>query len=162
VIVIREEQDAKGLHQEIVERKSTEIKLKTKTKGKKENKKKNQTRKKIRQVETSSDEYDKLSETETENDNTEPPFNLENDAKEILRVSWKNEMEIHEEKTIPKILSRHFKKTRSELNLVMNRVAALFRMINDTNEEDEEFYKKPTLMDPFYSQNIFKTKSERS
>jgi hypothetical protein len=48
-------------------------------------------------------------------------------------------MEIHEEKTIPRILCRHFKKIRSGFSLVMNRVSALFRMINDTNEEDEEF-----------------------
>jgi hypothetical protein len=51
-------------------------------------------------------------------------------------------MEVYEEKTMPRILSRHFKKIRSGLNLVMNRVAALFRMINDTNEEDEDFIQE--------------------
>jgi hypothetical protein len=72
----------------------------------------------------------------------EPPFNIENESKEILRARWKNEMEIYEEKTIPRILSRHFKIIRSGLNLVMNRIAALFRMINGTNEEDEEFIQE--------------------
>jgi hypothetical protein len=60
----------------------------------------------------------------------------------MLRNTWKNEMEIHEEKTIQIILSRYFKKIRSGLSLVMNRVAALLRMINDTNEEDEEFIQE--------------------
>jgi hypothetical protein len=37
-------------------------------------------------------------------------------------------METHVYKTIPRITSRHFQKIRSGLNLLMNRVAALFRI----------------------------------
>jgi hypothetical protein len=140
VIVIRDEQDARSLHQEILERRTAETRSEQKSKEKNKKKKK-VAKKKPKQIETSSDEYDKLNETETDNDNAEPPFNIENESKEILRASWKNEMEMHEEKTNPRILSRHFKKIRCGLNLVMNRVAALFRMINDTNEEDEEFFQ---------------------
>jgi hypothetical protein len=83
-----------------------------------------------------------LNETETENDNGEPPYNLEDEPKEMLRASWKNEMETYEEKTIPRILARHFKKIRGGLNMVMNRVATIFKMINDTNEEDEEYIQE--------------------
>jgi hypothetical protein len=72
----------------------------------------------------------------------EPPYNLENESKEVIRASWKNEMETHIDKTIQRITSRHFKKIRSGLNLLMNRVAALFRMINDTEEKDEEFIQE--------------------
>jgi hypothetical protein len=48
-------------------------------------------------------------------------------------------METHEEKTIPRINARHFKKIRNGLNLLMIKAAAIFRMLNDTNEEDEEY-----------------------
>jgi hypothetical protein len=41
-----------------------------------------------------------------------------------------------------RILGRHFKKIRSGLNMVMNRVVAIFRMINDTNEEDEDYIQE--------------------
>jgi hypothetical protein len=34
----------------------------------------------------------------------------------ILRAGWKNEMEAHVEKLIPRILPRHFKKIKNELN----------------------------------------------
>jgi hypothetical protein len=51
-------------------------------------------------------------------------------------------METHVNKTIPRITSRHFKKIRSGLNLLMNKVTALFRMINDTEEKDEEFIQE--------------------
>jgi hypothetical protein len=56
-----------------------------------------------------------------------------------MKASWKNEMEIQIEKTMPKILTRHFKKIRSGLNNLMCRIAVLFRIINDTEEMDEEF-----------------------
>jgi hypothetical protein len=73
----------------------------------------------------SSDEIDKFGETEEETKNEkEPPFNLENESKETLRASWKNEMEIHIDETIPRITSRHFKMIISELNVLMNKVAA--------------------------------------
>jgi hypothetical protein len=58
-------------------------------------------------------------------------------------------MKTHANKTIPRITSRHFKKIRSGLNLVMNRVAALFRMINDTEENDEEFMQETYIYGSF-------------
>jgi hypothetical protein len=101
---------------------------------------------------TSSDEFDKLEESEGEKgergekgkkgEDKEPSFNIGNESKEVLRSNWKNEMEAHIDKTIPRITSRHFKKIRGGLNLVINRMAALFRMINDTYEKDEEFIQE--------------------
>jgi hypothetical protein len=99
-----------------------------------------------------------LEESEEERDSkAESPFNIGNDSQEVMRVSWKNEMEIHEEKTIPRILSSHFKKIRSGLNVIMNREAALFRMINDTNEEDEEFIQEAYTYGAFYFPSTFRT-----
>jgi hypothetical protein len=155
VEVIREEQDASKLHQKLKERmKEVQIEEKDKVrqekqqeeKGKKQRKrgqtKNKKIRKEVKKIETSSDEFENLSETETEKENTEPDFNLKGESKEMLRASWKNKMETYEEKTMPRILGRHFKKIREGLNMVMNRVAAIFRMINDTNEEDEEYIKE--------------------
>jgi hypothetical protein len=51
-------------------------------------------------------------------------------------------METHEERTIPRINARHFKKIRSGLNLLMMKAAAIFRMLNDTNEEDKEYIQE--------------------
>jgi hypothetical protein len=45
-------------------------------------------------------------------------------------------------KTIPRITSRHFNKIRSGQNLLLSRVAALFRMINNTEEKNEEFIQE--------------------
>jgi uncharacterized protein Veg len=59
-----------------------------------------------------------------------------------MRASWKNEMETDIEKTISKILTKHFKKIISRLNHLMDRIATLFRMINDTEEKDEEFIQE--------------------
>jgi hypothetical protein len=67
---------------------------------------------------------------------------MENESKEILGANRKNEMELHVYITIPRITSRHLKKIRSGLNLVMTRVAALLRMINDTEEKDEKFIQE--------------------
>jgi hypothetical protein len=53
-------------------------------------------------------------------------------------------METHLDKTIPRITARHLKKIRSGLNVLMNRIASLFRMINDSKEKDEKFIQKPT------------------
>jgi hypothetical protein len=112
-------------------------------------KKKTQTKKKgksqnpINYNETASAEFDKLEESEDEKgEEKEPPFNLENESKEVLRASWKNEMETHIDKPIPRITTRHFKNIRGCLNLVMSRVTALFRMINDTDEKDEEYIRE--------------------
>jgi hypothetical protein len=74
---------------------------------------------------------------------------MENESKEILRVNWKNEMEMHVNKTIPRIAWIHFKKIRSGLNLAMNRVAALFKMINDTEEKYEEFIQETYMYGSF-------------
>jgi hypothetical protein len=146
--VIREEQDVKDLHNEIREvetppqvrrqrnneapKKDTKENTLKKKKGnyaKKPQKKKKGNEKQINYNDTSSDELDKLEESEEEKGNEkEPPFNIENESKEILRTNWKNEMEMHVNKTVQRITSRHFKKIRSGLNLVMNRVAALFRI----------------------------------
>jgi hypothetical protein len=60
----------------------------------------------------------------------------------MIRESWRNEMETHIYKTMPRIPSRHFKKIKRGLNVLMNRVAVLFRMINDTGEKDEEFIQE--------------------
>jgi hypothetical protein len=103
-------------------------------------KKKKKNEKQVNYNDTSSDKFEKLEGSEEEKGNEkEPLFNMENEFKEILRANWKNEMETRVNKTIPGITSRHFKKIRSGLNLVMNRVGALFRMINDREERDEEF-----------------------
>jgi hypothetical protein len=67
-------------------------------------------------------------------------------------------MEAHLDKTIPKITSRHFKKIWSALNLLMNRVTALFRMINDAEEKDEEVYRKLTLTGHSCYRNIYESK----
>jgi outer membrane biosynthesis protein TonB len=86
VIVIREEQDARELHQEKQEKREKVEKIKDTPKNKrtqeeKKEKKKKQPKKKkikkeIKRIETSSDEYENLSETETEKENAEPSFNL--------------------------------------------------------------------------------------
>jgi hypothetical protein len=81
-----------------------------------------------------------LQETETEEES--PPFNIELESKEVMRASWKNEMETYTEKTISRILTKHFKKIRSGLNNLMDRIAALFRMITDTKEKNEEWRER--------------------
>jgi hypothetical protein len=120
VEVIREEQDARELHREIVERTKKMPKTQGKKKEEKENKKekpKKKVEKKVNCMDMSSDEMDKFEEAEEETKNEkEPPYNLENESKETLRASWKNEMETRIDKTIPRITSRHFKKIRSGLN----------------------------------------------
>jgi hypothetical protein len=170
VIVIREEQDASKLRQEIKERKEPTHKeenkserreeqrnrtLKTTEGSKKEKVYKKKAKKEIKRIETSSDEYKKLSDTEEEKESAEPPYNLEGESMEVLRANWKNEMETYEEKTIPRIMARHFKKIRNGLNLVMIRAAAIFRMINDTNEEDE-FKQEHIHTHRSYYPNIYK------
>jgi hypothetical protein len=149
VEIIREEQDVSELHQEIKERlqkmdkdmekvKRMEMKrLKETKKAQKKQTKKKATKKEVKRIEASSDEYEKLTDTEEEKEkNAEPPYNLNGETMEILRASWKNEMEIYEQRTIPRIMARHFKKIRNGLSLVMSRAAAIFRMINEANEED--------------------------
>jgi phage-related protein len=75
-----------------------------------------------------------------------------------MRASRKNEMETHIEKTLPRILTKHFKKTRSGLNNLMDRIAALFRMINDTEEKDEEFIQDAYTYRSFYYKSIYRIK----
>jgi hypothetical protein len=101
-----------------------------------------------------SDEFEKLQETETKEEY--PPLNIELESKEAMRASWKNEMETHIEKTLPRILTKHFKKIRSGLNNLMDRIAALFRMINDTEEKDEDFIQEACTYASFKCQNIYK------
>jgi hypothetical protein len=117
VEVIRDEQDASTLHQEIKERlkildnnmekvqRMEQVRLKE-TKRMKRNLAKNKKKQKkvmeTKKIDTSSDEYEKLSETEEEKE-IEPPYNMNGESKEILRAEWKNEMETHEEKTIPRM-----------------------------------------------------------
>jgi hypothetical protein len=156
VEVIREEQDARGLHQEIKERlqlldnnmekvkKMEQERLKETKRMKKEvnrGKRKQNKIKEVRRIETSSDEYEKLSDTEEEKEK-EPPYHIDGESKKMLRAAWKNEIETYEEKTLPRINARHFKKIRNGLNLLMIKTAAIFRMLNDTNEEDEEYIQE--------------------
>jgi hypothetical protein len=111
---------------------------------------KKENEKHINYNDTSLDEFDKRKESEEEKGNEEElPFNIDNESNKILRANWKNEVEMHVSKTIPRIISRHFKKIKSGLNLVMNRVAAIFRMIKDTEEKDEEFIQEPYTNDSF-------------
>jgi hypothetical protein len=113
-------------------------------------KKKGKSQKPIYYNETSSAEFDLLEESEEEKgEEKEPSFNLENESKEVLRASWKNEMETHIDKPIPRITTRHFKSIRGSLNLVMSRVTALFRMINDTDEKDEESIQEAYTYESF-------------
>jgi hypothetical protein len=88
------------------------------------------------------------------NQNTKYTLELIREQQLIL----KNEMETYEEKTMSRILGKHFKKIRCGLNMVMNRAAAIFRMINDTNEEDEDYIQEAYTYGSFLLTNIFKTK----
>jgi hypothetical protein len=58
-------------------------------------------------------------------------------------------METHNDKTISRITTRHFKKIRGDLNLVMSRVANLFSIIHNTDEKDEEFIQETYTYGPF-------------
>jgi hypothetical protein len=120
VEVIREEQDARELHKEIIEciksARKTQGKEKKEKKSNKEKSSRKGAEKKVNYNDVSSDEIDKFEETEEETKNEkEPPYNLENESKETLRASWKNEMETHVDKNIPRITSRHFKKNKKWL-----------------------------------------------
>jgi hypothetical protein len=88
--------------------------------AKKSQREKKENEKQINYNDTSSEEFDKLEESEEEKGNErEPRFNMENEFKQILKASWKNEIDTHLNSTISRIISRHFKKIRSGLNLVM-------------------------------------------
>jgi hypothetical protein len=59
-----------------------------------------------------------------------------------MRGICRNEIESYVERTISRILTKQSKKIRSGVGNVMDRVTSIFRMINDTEEREEDFIQE--------------------